>query len=103
MRSLLRDGSRLENHDLVCAADGGDAVRDEDRGPVAHHALQAAKNDLLRLRVHAGERIVKHKNAGIADHGAGNRGALLLPAGERDAALADQSFIALGEAFRSDG
>ena len=54
---------------------------------------------LLGEGVDAGEGVVQNQNAGIAQDGAGDGGALLLAAGESDAALADHGLVAVGERF----
>src|SRR6266478_5764328 len=64
-----------------------------------HDAAQAGENALLGLRVDAGERIVEDQDARVADDGAGDSGALFLSTGESDAALADDGFVLMGEAF----
>src|SRR6266446_1355599 len=64
-----------------------------------HDAAQAGENALLGLRVDAGERIVEDQDARVADDGAGDSGALFLSTGESDAALADDGFVFMGEAF----
>ena len=52
---------------------------------------------LFGVGVDGGEGVVEDEDAGIADDGAGDGGALLLAAGECDAALADHGVEALGE------
>ncbi len=47
--------------------------------------------------VDAGEGVVEDEDAGTAEEGAGDGGALLLASGEGDAALADGGVIAIGE------
>src|SRR5450759_2779022 len=49
--------------------------------------------------VDAGEGVVEDEDAGAAEQGAGDGGALLLASGERDAAFADGGVVALGETF----
>ena len=62
-----------------------------------HHVAQSLQDLLLRLRVHRGERVVEDEDARVDGERAGERGALLLPSGERDAALAHEGVVALGE------
>src|SRR5579863_4379086 len=61
------------------------------------------ENFIFGVGVDAGERVVEDENLGIANYGAGDGGALLLPAGERDAAFADQRLVTFGEAFDVGG
>src|SRR5713226_2556396 len=51
------------------------------------------------VRVDAGEGVVENENAGAAEKGAGDGGALLLASGESDAAFADRGVVAFGETF----
>ena len=51
----------------------------------------------VRLRVHGGEGVVEHHDRGALHQHPRYRHALLLPAGERHAALADHGAVALGE------
>src|SRR5713226_10269902 len=51
------------------------------------------------VRVDAGEGVVENENAGAAQKGAGDGGALLLASGESDAAFADGGVVAFGETF----
>src|SRR6266478_1421379 len=74
---------------VMRAAHGRSAMRNENGGAALHDSAQSGENALLGLRINGGKRIVEDKDAGIADDGAGNGGALLLPAGEGDAAFAD--------------
>src|SRR6266436_4809355 len=73
-------------------------MRNQNGGAAFHDSAESGEDVLLGLRVNGGKRIVEDKDAGIADNGAGNGGALLLPAGEGDAAFADHGFVGLGEA-----
>src|SRR5271157_1666829 len=51
------------------------------------------------MGVDAGEGIVEDEDAGAAEQGAGDRGALLLASGESDAAFAYGGVVAFGETF----
>ena len=51
------------------------------------------------MSVDAGEGVVENQDSGMADEGAGDCGALFLSAGERDAALANQSFVFVRKLF----
>jgi hypothetical protein len=91
------DASLVENGDAVGVADGGDAVRDEDGGASAHEIAQVVENFVFGVGVDAGEGVVEDKDAGAAEDGAGDGGALLLAAGEGDAALAHRGVVAVGK------
>src|SRR5215216_3195563 len=81
VRAALDDAPLVEDADEVRVADGRDAVRDDERGALAHHAAQAAQNLLLRVGVHGRERVVENEDARLTHDRARNRRALLLPAG----------------------
>src|SRR5208283_3323445 len=57
------------------------------------------QDSVLGLRVHAGEGIVEHQDSRITDQRPRNGRALLLASGERQATLADQRVVAVGEAL----
>ena len=64
----------------VGIADGGDAVRNEDRGAAAHDLAQMIQDLVFRVRVDARQRVVQNQNARIANDSARDGGALLLSA-----------------------
>src|ERR1700730_11214867 len=99
VRAALDDAAVAQDDDLVGVAHGGGAVRNQNGGAALHDATQAGEDALFGLRVDAGEGIVEDEDARVADDGASDGGALLLSAGERDAALADNRFVFVGEAF----
>ena len=92
-----------EHGDAVGVAHGGDAVRDEDGGAALHDLAQVIEDALFGLGVDAGERIVEHQDARIANHRAGDGGALLLAAGKSDAALANHRVVSLGKTLDVPG
>ena len=57
----------------------------------------SSKDVLFGIGVDAGEGIVEDEDAGIAEDGAGQGGALFLSAGEGEAAFADGGFEGIGE------
>src|SRR6185437_3651137 len=99
VRAALDDAPLLQKNDLVGRLYGRDAMGNENRGALPHHATQRAKNALFGIRIQAGKRIVKDENARVANHRSCERRALLLPARERDAALTHQGFVAVRESF----
>ena len=70
---------------------------DEDRGAALHGFAEAGEDLLFGVGVYAGQGVVEDQDGGIAEDGAGDGGALLLAAGEGDAALADDGAEAAGE------
>src|SRR5882724_12817351 len=99
MRAQFHDASFMQHSDAVSIADGGDAVRNEDGGAVAHHFTQVVKDCFFRVSIHAGKSVIQDENTRVAYDGARNRATLFLSAGKRDTALTDQRFVAFGEAF----
>src|SRR5438105_9087995 len=98
VRAALDDAPLVEDADEVGVAHGRDAVRDDKAGALAHHAAQLGEDFLLGVGVNGRERVVEDEYARLAQHRARDRRALLLPARERDAALAHQRVEAFGEA-----
>src|SRR5450631_4475530 len=96
------DASGVQHGDAVGIADGGDAVRNEDGGAAAHDVAQVIEDLVFGVGVDAGERVVEDQNLGIANQGAGNRRALLLSAGERDAAFSHHRIVAFGKTLDVD-
>jgi len=96
------DASAMQHGDAVRIAHGGDAVGDEDGGASRHHVAQVVEDLVFGVGVDAGERVVKDQDPWIPNQRAGDRCTLLLSAGERDAALADQSFVTLRKSFDVD-
>ena len=64
-----------------------------------HHAAEFAEDLLFGVSVDAGQGVVEDEDAGIAEDGAGDGRALLLPPGESDAALAHRGLQAVREFF----
>ena len=100
MGALLHDRALFQHHDAVRLPHGRDAVRDQDHRAAAHDRRQVIQNALLGQRIDAGKRVVQNQDARIAQQRAGDRGALLLAARERDAALARPSSCSLPESLR---
>jgi len=65
-------------------------MRNQNRGAPAHEFAQPAQDAIFGIGVNAGKRIVEYQDFRIANHRARQRNALLLPAGDGDAALAEQ-------------
>src|SRR5262245_64135318 len=97
MRAELDDSAVVEHADQVGVLDRRNPVRDYQRRARAHHVAQARKNLLLSVSVNGGERVVEDQYSRFADDGARDRGALFLPARERDAALAQNGQVFLRE------
>ncbi len=99
MRAQLHDAPFMQHGDAVSIADGGDAVRNEDCGAVAHDFTEVVKDCFFRVSIDAGKSVIQYENTRVAYDGARNRATLFLSAGKRNTALTYQRFVAFGEAF----
>jgi len=84
-----------EHQDFVGVDDGRQAMGDDQGGVVARHQGQGLQDGLLRARVEGGGGLVEHQDARPLQHGAGDGHALLLAAGQLQAALAHQGVVAM--------
>src|SRR6267154_2750037 len=95
VRAALGDLSINQYYDLIGISHRRSAMRNQNRRATIHDAFQAGQDAFFGLRVHTRKRIIQYQNTRIANHGAGNCGALFLPTRESDSAFADHRFIAL--------
>src|SRR5262249_7543428 len=79
----------VEQDELVGGHDGREPMRDDERGAVLRHPLERVLDLLLRVAVERRGRLVEHQDRRRLEDGARDRHALLLAAGELQAALAD--------------
>src|SRR5207237_1635920 len=93
----LAHAALVEHADQVRLLHGGQAVRDQDGRALAEEAAQLVEDGALGLGVDARERVVEDEHPRRCGEHARERDALLLPARERDAALADDRLEALGK------
>src|SRR5208282_5566316 len=94
------DAPALDYENLVGAADGGEPVRDDERGAPAHQVAEALLDERLRLRVQAGGRFVQQEDARVRQDGAGDGDALPLASGKFYSALSHDRVVALRKRFR---
>ncbi len=52
VRSALDNAALVQDENLIGAADGRNAMRDDDRRSLAHHRLQARQDFFFRVRIH---------------------------------------------------
>src|SRR6185437_17018610 len=97
LRPALHDAPFLEHQDLVGARDGGQPVRDHERGAPAAEAAQAIANERFALAVEARRRFVENQDARVGQNRARDRDALALAAREADPALAYHGIEPVGE------
>src|SRR5258707_13813754 len=73
-------------------------MRNNQTGAITHHSAQLREDFLLCVGINRRQSIIEDQNPWRARHSPGNRRSLLLPARERDAALADHRVKAVREA-----
>lgn len=78
MGAEFDDAAAVQNRDAIGVADRRNTMRDKDGGAALHHLAKMVQDLVFSLRVHAGERVIEHENARIANQRASNGGALLL-------------------------
>ena len=98
MGSALGDLARIEHDDFIGIDNGRQAVGDHQRGAVARDLAQRRLDFLFGEAVKRRGRLVENQNGRAFQNGAGNRDALLLAAGQFQAALAHHGVITLGQA-----
>ena len=96
--AALDDEAAFDDEDLVGAADGGEAVGDDEGGAADHELVEAGLNHGLGLGIERAGGFVEDEDAGLGEQGAGDGEALALAAGELDATLADDGVVGLREA-----
>ena len=89
VRALLGDAALLHDDDAVGVFDGGQAVRDDQRGAVLHQPGQRLLDETLRFRVERARRLVEKQDRRILQDRTGDGNSLALAAGELLAALAE--------------
>ena len=95
MPAALGDDALVEHEDLVGVDDRRQPMGDDQRRAPLRDALQRGLNLAFGEAVERRGRLVEHEDRRRLQHRAGDRDALLLAAGEFQAALADLRAIAL--------
>ena len=98
MRAHLAHLALVHHDDLVGALDGRKPVGDDQRGASLDQPGQRLAHPELGIGVHAGGRLIEDQDARVVGQRAGKRDQLLLPGGERVAALLQQRVEALAAA-----
>jgi hypothetical protein len=94
--AALDDAAGLHHQDLVRVDHGGQAVRDDQRGLVLRGALQFRLDGALVGAVQGRRGLVEDQDRRVLQQRAGDGHALLLAAGQLEAALAHHGLVALG-------
>jgi hypothetical protein len=94
--ATVHDAAAVHHHDPVGLEDGREAVGDDQGGAALEEPLDGVVDLLLALRVDLAGGFVEDEDRGVTQDRPGDREALLLPAGQRRAMLADLRVIAVG-------
>ena len=97
MVAALDDEAVVEDDDLVGMDDRRQAVGDDQRRAVGGDAVERRLDLALGVDVEGRGRLVEDQDRRRLEHGAGDGDALLLAAGELQAALADLGLVAVGQ------
>ena len=73
MRSRLDDLAGVEDEDLVCAAHGREAVRDDERGAPLHEVRKRLLDQAFGLGVERARRFVENEDRRVLEKSAGDR------------------------------
>jgi hypothetical protein len=87
----------VQDHDLVGTPNGGQAVRDGERGAVGRQGVDGLLDGVLGAGVQGAGRLVEDEDRRVAQDRAGDGQALLLTAGEAVSALADDRVVPVGQ------
>src|SRR3984893_9633344 len=93
--TALDDAAGIEHDDFVGADDGGEPVRDYERGAVARHAVERSLNFVFGVAVERGRCFIEHQDRRRLPERSRDPAPLLLPARQFQAALADLRLVAL--------
>src|SRR5712692_7677755 len=100
MRAALDEAPGFDHQDLLRAPNRRKAMRDHECSPAAHKIAQALLNQRLRFGIEARCSLIKNEDSGVRKNGPRDGNALLLPAGELDAAFPDHGVVLFLERFR---
>ena len=81
MRAFGHQPAFVQHQDFVGVEDGADALGDDERGVPVHQRGERVLNVGLGRHVHGAGAVVQNEDGRFAQQRAGNRNALLLPAG----------------------
>ena len=97
VRAALDDAAVFHQQDQVGAADGGEAVGDDERGAAGQERGHRGLDELLAFGVEVAGGFVEDEDLRRGQDRAGDGQPLLLAAGEFDAALADERVVLVGQ------
>ena len=93
----LDDAAVFHGDDDVGVGDGAQAVRNDERRSAFEQGSQRGLDELFAFGVEIARRFVEDEDLRVGEDGAGDGKALALPAGEFEAAFADERVVALGK------
>src|SRR5207302_11047360 len=99
VRAALHNLPVFQNEYLIRTLDGGESVRDDEGGSAPAQGVKSVLNERLALAVQAGGGFIEDEDSRICKNRARNGHALALPAGQTDAALADDRVVTFLECF----
>ncbi len=97
MRAGVHQPPAVQHGDAVGELEGGLPVRDQQRRAPGHDRAQRVVDLVLDAGVDGRGGVVQDQQSGVGEDGAGQRDALPLAAGEREALFADDRVVPLGE------
>ena len=97
VRSALRDSAFLDQQDLVCFLDGGEAMSNHEGGLPAHKKTQGFVQLPFGDGVQPGSWLVENQDRRIPQECASEGDTLLLAAGEVSAAFIEQGLVSAGQ------
>src|SRR2546430_3079467 len=95
--ALLDDVAVAQHHDQVSLSDGGQAVRDDERGTPCRQALETLHDEGLGLRVERRGGLVEDQDGGVSEDGARDGEALLFALRQREPLLSHHGVVSLGQ------
>ena len=79
--ALLNDAPAVDDDNMMCEAHRAETVGNDKRGASGSRAPKRVDNRALRRSIQTAGGLIENQNARVAQYGAGNGDALLLPAG----------------------
>ena len=97
MRTLLHYVAIADNQDKVRVLDGGQPMRDHERGAPGHKVVHGLLDALLGARVHRARGLVEDEHAPVGQDGARDGEQLALTLADVTGVLIDLGVVAVGQ------
>ena len=98
MRAALDDASLFENHDAVAVADGGQAMRDDERRASLHQGIHARLNERLGAGIDRAGRFIQNQHGRIGNRRTRNGKQLALTLRQVSAVALEHGVVAIRQA-----